>query len=109
MTTLNHFLNIIPPKIRIIKSFQKTPTNLYVVIDEKDFFNLIDFFSVEQMMFQFLEKKVNEELLVHFITQLNRTDIQISFNVVLSSSRFDEQFLAKFPSSAIYLQNSAIL
>jgi hypothetical protein len=109
MTTLNHFLNIIPPEIRIIKSFQKTPTNLYVVIEETEFFNLIEFLSVERLIFQFLENTANEELLVHFITKLNRTDIQISFNVVQGSSSFNEQFLAKFPSSAIYLQNLAVL
>ena len=108
MTTLAFFLKMIPPKIRINKSFQRTPTNLYVVIEEKNFFNLVEFLSVERLMFQFLEKTVDDELLIHFITQLNCTDIQISFNIIQSSSEFNDQFLAKFPSSAIYLQNPTI-
>ena len=99
MTTLDNFLNYIPPEIRITKSFQRTPTNLYMVIEEKNFFNLIEFISVERMIFQFLEKTADDNLLVHFIIHLNRTDIQISINVVQSTSEFNKQFLAKFPSS----------
>ena len=108
MTTLDKFLNTIPQDIQMYSSHQQTPTHLYMSITEKEFVRLINFLSPEHITFQFLEKKVSNEFLIHLIVKLDRVNIQVSFNIIHHSHEFGEQLLAFFPSAAIYLQNIEI-